>query len=222
MTEDCMADCPRVDPLVTPFIDGALSDPERQAVEHHLRLCPPCWSRVAAERAVRDLLQAHKLALCAPLAPAALRTACACLNRRATAEAARPATVTAGNTEETPGILRVSVPSWRSSPRLAGRAGFRRGLLAASLVVLAGGAFLYQATGQSSRLMAAELTADHIKCQAINAVLGTHQSLEAVEGAMASGYGWRMRLPEDPSLAGLELVASRPCLYAEGKFVHIM
>ena len=39
---------------------------------------------------------------------------------------------------------------------------------------------------------------------------------------MASGFGWRMRLPENPSRAGLELVGSRPCLYAEGKIAHIM
>ena len=49
-----------------------------------------------------------------------------------------------------------------------------------------------------------------------------HQSPETVEGAMVSGFGWRMRLPEHPSRAGLELVGSRPCLYAEGKVAHIM
>ncbi len=41
---------------------------------------------------------------------------------------------------------------------------------------IVGGAFLYQATAQSSRVLAAELAADHVKCFAMNAVLGTHQS----------------------------------------------
>ena len=200
-----MTDCQHFDPLVTPFIDGALSDGERQAVERHLDLCPPCRARVAVEQAVRDLLQAHRLALNAPQAPAALRAACAGLNSRATVDVARRPTFAAGP---------VRAAAWAT--RLAPLA------LAASLVLVVGGAFLYQATDRSSHVMAAELAADHLKCLAMNVVLGAHQSPEAVEGAMASGFGWRMRLPENPSRAGLELVGSRPCLYAEGKIAHIM
>jgi anti-sigma factor RsiW len=200
-----MADCPRFDPLVTPFIDGALSDADRRAVEHHLNLCPPCRWRVSAERAVRALLHARKMALHAPPAPPALRIACAGLRSRATLEAESEPILATGPAR---------AAAWRT--RLAPFA------LAASLVLLVGGALLYQATDQSSRVMAAELTADHMKCLAMNAVFGTHQSSETVEGAMVSGFGWQMRLPENPSRAGLELVGSRPCLYAEGKVAHIM
>ncbi len=94
--------------------------------------------------------------------------------------------------------------------------------LAASLVAVVGGAFLYQATDKSARLLAAELTADHVKCFAMNRALGTHQATAAVESSLASGFGWRAHLPEDPARAGLELVGARPCLYAEGKIAHIM
>ena len=70
--------------------------------------------------------------------------------------------------------------------------------------------------------MAAELTADHMKCFALNGVLGTHQESAAVESSMLSGFDWRLHLPDDPARAGLELVGSRPCLYGEGKVAHIM
>src|SRR5262249_41138358 len=93
---------------------------------------------------------------------------------------------------------------------------------AASLFLIVGGAFLYQATEQSSHLLAAELAADHMKCFAMNAMLGTNQSAETVQSSMASGFGWNMRLPAGAEREGLELVGSRPCLYGEGKIAPIM
>jgi anti-sigma factor RsiW len=70
--------------------------------------------------------------------------------------------------------------------------------------------------------MAAELTADHMKCLAVNSLLGTHQTASVVESSMAAGFEWQARLPEQPERAGLELVGARPCLYAEGRVAHIM
>ena len=95
-------------------------------------------------------------------------------------------------------------------------------VMAASLVTVVGGAFLYQATQRSARVMAAELAADHIKCFALNTALGTHEKASAVETAMLASFDWRMHLPADPSRAGLELVGARPCLYGEGRIAHIM
>ena len=94
--------------------------------------------------------------------------------------------------------------------------------LAASLVTVVGGTFLYQATHRSARVMAAELAADHVKCFAMNRAFGTHEEPSAVESTMLSSFDWRMHLPADPSRAGLELVGARPCLYGEGKIAHIM
>ena len=70
--------------------------------------------------------------------------------------------------------------------------------------------------------MAAELAADHVKCFAMNAALGTRQVPSTVESTMLSSFDWRMHLPADPSRAGLELIGARPCLYGEGKIAHIM
>jgi hypothetical protein len=95
--------------------------------------------------------------------------------------------------------------------------------LAASVVIGVGGAFLYERSAHSTRLMAAELTADHLKCfRVLNTLLGTHHDQAHVEGEMASSFGWPMHLPANPEREGLELVGARPCLYPEGKIAHIM
>src|SRR5881628_2208257 len=87
---------------------------------------------------------------------------------------------------------------------------------------MVGGAFVYQLTDSSARVLAAELTADHVKCFAMNAMLGTHERLSTVESAMMSDFGWPAHLPHDAASVGLELVGARPCLYGEGKIAHIM
>ena len=219
-----MLNCHSIDPLVTPFIDGELPDADRLAVAAHLSHCPPCHSRVVAEQAVHELIRARRstLTVCAP---EPLRRRCAQLAGLQASEAAVPGA---------PASPAGTLPSTRSSPGTSSRS-FRPILadrswaarlapfaLAASLVVVVGGAFLYQATESSARLLAAELTADHLKCFAMNRALGTRQMPAAVESSMASAFNWRMQLPEDPARAGLELIGSRPCLYAEGKIAHIM
>jgi anti-sigma factor RsiW len=111
-------------------------------------------------------------------------------------------------------------------PRAGWRAPWRAGLaplaLTASLVLLVAGAFLYQATHYSSRVLAAELAADHVKCFTANALLGTHDAPAAVERSMMSAFGWQLHLPEQFDASGLELVGSRRCLYGEGKVAHLM
>ena len=193
--------CDRIDPLVTPFVDGDLPDPDRRVVEEHLRACPPCYSRVAAEREVRELIRARVPLLNKADAPDALHAKCWQIARGTPQTAGAAPRVTAG------------LPLPR---RLAPYA------LAASLVLVVGGAFVYQATDQSSRVMAAELTADHLKCFAMNGRFGKHEGAAAVEASMADSFGWRMHLPEAPARAGLELVGSRQCFYGQGEIAHIM
>lgn len=197
-----MPDCYQIDQLVTPFVDGELPDPDRRAVEEHLRVCPPCHSRVVAEREVHALIRARVPALSGTEAPDALHAKCWGLARMKPPAADAAARAVA---------LPVRWPT-----RLAPYA------LAASLVLVVVGAFVYQATAMSAHVLAAELTADHMKCFAMNRALGMQQAPAAVESSMASGFDWRMRLPDDPARAGLELVGSRPCLYGEGTIAHIM
>jgi len=219
-----MLNCQSIDRLVTPFIDGELPDADRLAVAAHLSHCPPCHSRVVAEQAVHELIRTRRSALTV-CAPEPLRRRCAQLaglQASAAALAGAPA-----SPDGTLASTRVSsVTSSRSFTQILADRSWARRLapfaLAASLVVVVGGAFLYQATESSARLLAAELTADHLKCFAMNRALGTRQMPAAVESSMASAFNWRMQLPEDPARAGLELIGSRPCLYAEGKIAHIM
>jgi anti-sigma factor RsiW len=194
--------CNRIDPLVTPFVDGELPDPDRRAVEDHLRICPPCHSRVDAEREVHALIRARVPALRKVDAPDALHARCWAMARL------KPDADHAAATAPAPSVA----PSKRLAPYA----------LAASLVIVVGGAFVYQATDKSARVMAAELTADHVKCFAMNRAFGMHAGAAAVESSMADIFDWRMHLPADPAKAELELVGSRECLYGEGEIAHIM
>jgi anti-sigma factor RsiW len=215
-----MPNCHVIDPLVTPFVDGELADTERHLVEDHLCKCPPCHSRVTAERAVHELIRA-RLTVLGVAAPQPLRTRCQALAARAAAERATNAAQ--------PGVATPAHVAPRASSLAPGGIGSSAWVarltpyaLAASLVLVVGGAFVYQATESSALVLATELTADHMKCFAMNAALGTHQMPATVESSMQLSFGWRMHLPEEPQRAGLELVGSRPCLYGEGKIAHIM
>jgi len=212
-----MSECQRFDPLVTPFVDDQLPDADRRAVEGHLRACAPCHSRVDAERAVRELIRAQRAALERPCAPNALRVQCSQLSPFADA----------GHTPPVAARERSFVTAWlprREAPLVPTSLARRAAplALAASVALLAGGGFLYRLTDSSSRVLAAELTADHVKCFALNGLLNTSAEPAAVERSMLSGFGWRMHVPDGESTAGLELVGSRPCLYGEGKIAHIM
>src|SRR5262249_28355669 len=76
-----MPSCQQIDALITPYIDGELADADRRAVQEHLRRCPPCYSREAAERAVRDLCRDRRAAMTATHAPESLHAACARIAR---------------------------------------------------------------------------------------------------------------------------------------------
>ena len=206
-----MLTCQTFDPLITPYIDGEIGDADRRAVDQHLRSCQSCYSRVAAERAVHDLVRARSGTLASARAPESLRKACSAIVTNYESPADR---------HQTPGTRRpvFGTARWRPATvsHLAPYA------LAASLVLFVGGAFVYQATGRSDRVMAAELAADHVRCFAMNAVLGTHHGAAAVESSIADSFGWRIHFPEDRAVEQLEVVDGRPCLYAKGKIAHIM
>jgi anti-sigma factor RsiW len=191
-----MPDCDQIDPLVTPFVDGDITPADRHLVDRHLQACLACRSRVNAEQAVHALLRERRTVLVADGTPPGLRARLASLGQSAAAP---------------PPAAR----SWR--PRVMPLA------LAASLVLVVAAAFVYEATARSTQLLAAELTADHLKCfRVINNVMGTHHEAQAVESSMASGFNWQMHLPEHAEQIGLELVGARPCLYGEGIVAHIM
>ncbi len=201
-----MPECSHIDALVTPFVDDVLPEGERQTVTRHIAACPACRAKVAVERSIRSLMQARRADL-TPQAPATLKSRCAGLCSRPTSPV-------------------VDFASSRTAARVASLSAWRARLapyaLAASLLLAVTGAFIYQATRSSSRVLAAELALDHEKCFRLNALLGTQHSPESVETAMADGFDWHMRLPDISEDDHVSLVGSRPCLYGEGKTAHIM
>jgi anti-sigma factor RsiW len=200
-----MSSCSSIEPLVTPYVDNELDPTECGVLEYHLDKCPPCRSRVEAERSVRTLLQERRQTLHQQRAPGSLRVRCASLSRKPVPERFGPLGWIGG-------LLALRPVAARLAPLT----------VAATLVMLVGGAFVYRVTDSSPTVMAAELTADHVKCFVINAVLRTKDSPDAVESSLASGFNWNMHVPADAEREGLELVGSRPCLYGEGKVAHIM
>src|SRR4051812_31758255 len=125
-----MSDCTSIDPLITSYVDDDIDGAARRRVDDHVRRCPPCHSRVAAERAVRQLVRAKRADISRETASPALRARCLAL-RAAKASAA--------------------ASGWRVRVKPFA--------MAAGLVLVAGGVFVYEATGRSTRLLAAELTA---------------------------------------------------------------
>ncbi len=209
-----MAKCTEIDPLVTRYIDGELSPADRAVVHDHLNRCPPCQSRVAAESAVTELLHARKPQLAAEHAPASLHSRCAKLASGAPIDASTPLQPPANLRSEAPPTARGTTRGVRL--RMAPLA------LAASLVLAVAGAFLYVGTQYSTRLLAAELCTDHLTCFAANSVSGARHTASTVESSMLSGFGWRVHLPEQFDLSGLELVTGRRCLYGEGRVAHLL
>ncbi len=200
-----MPDCSRIDALVTPFVDGELPESEIQAVAGHLSACPLCRAKVAAEESIRALIHERRRELCG-YAPSALKARCAKL--------------AAGQ----PGTSRV-LPMPARAERPAAQSGWRLRLMplgiAAALFLIVG-TLVYQATSSSSRVLAAELTADHEKCFRLNKLLGTHDTAEGIERSMASYFGWHMQMPNLDEHQDISVVGSRPCLYGEGTTAHIM
>jgi anti-sigma factor RsiW len=208
-----MSECASIDPLVTPYVDGELSASDRMRLEAHLAKCPPCHSRVAAERAVHHMFEERRGAFTSSCAPAALKAKCTA--------ACRPPLPVAPAASMSPAAI--SQPPFTPPPATRSFASrFAPFAAAAALIVIVGGTFVYQATERSAHVLAAELAADHMKCFALNSVLRTQQSRAAVESSMLAGFDWRMAVPEGDEADRLELVGARPCLYGEGKIAHIM
>src|SRR5438270_8278332 len=84
-----MSDCRSIDPLITPYVDGDIDSAGRLRVDDHVRACPPCHSRVTAERAVRTLIRARRGDIAASCAPEMLRARCAALRGGALSGASR-------------------------------------------------------------------------------------------------------------------------------------
>lgn len=208
-----MSDCHSIESLVTPYVDGELPAGDLASIDRHLAACPRCRSRVEAERSVQCLLADRRDALAAVSAPVALRTRCR-----------QPAVATRVDAPGRPGgagLGRVAaLPAARSIPGWRARA--LPLAVAATLLIALASLAVYRLTQSPVRVIAAELTADHVKCFVLHGGRADRPSTAEVEQALSTMFGWSADLPGAPEQAGLELVGARPCLYAEGRVAHIM
>jgi anti-sigma factor RsiW len=180
-----MNDCRRIAERLTSYADNALPADERAAIDRHLAACPPCRRAAVHEQGGRTLLRECSSRLKGDALPPGLRTRCEALAR----DYAR----------------RRATPAWR--------AGLLRGVLSALIILVAGGLTLSFATHRSDTVLAAQLTADHVKCFRIFAKPDSPGL-----GAADVEQGIPPSSPEQ----GVQLIGARRCVYADGMMRHVM
>lgn len=188
-----MSDCRNLEPMLAPYVDGEAEPRTRAAVDGHLAACPPCRDRVAAERAARELLTAHRHEL-RTCASDALRRRCAA--HRLPLAAPLPSSR---------GFIRRTVVPLT---------------MAASLLLVVG-TILVLGLNRGVELFAAQLAVDHVKChhfagkqESADPVLLSEQ--------WKRERGWTLEVPASAPQHGLQLVTVRRCGSTEGANAHIL
>jgi anti-sigma factor RsiW len=193
--------CRRICDLLTQYADGTLPDAQRVEVQRHLDACPPCRVTAGKECGARQLLRAcaERLRAAEPLPPG-LRTRCQAAPRSGKGQGA-PAS-----------------RSWfRPSMRFA---------IAAAVMVFVG-ALLSVVTRQSDALLAAQLTADHVKCFGLfRPDEGKTMNSGDAQRMLHDRFGLDVHVPGSSSgssnSASVDLLNARTCLYADGRVPHLM
>jgi anti-sigma factor RsiW len=191
--------CRRICDLLAQYADETLSEAERAEVRRHLAACPPCRTIAGQECGARQLLRACADRLKAETLPPGLRSRCQALS----ADASR------------------SRRSWwlrRLTP-----------LVVTALLIVLGGSLFSLVTRHSDALLAAQLTADHMKCFDIfRPSDGATMESAAAQRMLAARFGLDVHIPPSIPKDGasatdaVQLVDARQCLYAEGRIPHVM
>lgn len=189
-----MNDCRRTVERLAAYADESLAREERDEVERHLSACPPCRASASEERAGRAALRACADRLRTAPLPPGLRSRCEAVAR-----------------ERAQGTARFN---WRT--RLV------PALLTAVLIIVTAAMIFALATRQSAALLAAQLTADHVKCFGDTTPDASALDAADAENALASRYGWNVHVPPSQERDGVRLVGARRCLYAEGRIPHML
>lgn len=93
--------------------------------------------------------------------------------------------------------------------------------VAATMLLTAMGVFIYGVTSASSRLLAAQLALDHLKCVQL---VGNGTVINPTKAARdwAQQYHWTPRVPPASQVRGASLVGVRRCLYGHGHLAHLL
>ncbi|HXD18272.1 MAG TPA: zf-HC2 domain-containing protein [Vicinamibacterales bacterium] len=93
----------------------------------------------------------------------------------------------------------------------------------AALLILLVGALLSIVTRQSDALLAAQLTADHIKCFGLfRPTEGKTLDAEQAQKLLSDRFGLDVHVPPSSGQEDLSLLNARTCLYADGRIPHLM
>ena len=131
-----MSDCRRTAERLGPWAEDTLPATERAEVDRHLADCPPCRVAADCERGARQVLRACADRLRHEPLPPGFRTRCEALAREQASGRARA------------GWLRTLAPV----------------TIVAILLVFTASTLFSLATRRSDALLAAQLTADQVKC----------------------------------------------------------
>jgi len=94
--------------------------------------------------------------------------------------------------------------------------------VAALLIVLTGILFSF-VTRHSDALLAAQLTADHVKCFGLfRPAVGESMDSAQAQRMLAARFGLDVHVPPSSDTEVVELVNARRCLYADGRMPHLM
>jgi anti-sigma factor RsiW len=186
-------DCRKTSERLTPYVDDALPSAERTDVEKHLDACPPCRQSAIEEQGGRTIVRECADRLRQSPLPPGLRSRCEALAR----DHGRVSTIA----------------SWRA--RLVPLT------LIATIVIVAGLALFSLATRRSNAVLAAQLTADHVKCfEVFNPI--EEGNAQQIEQQLEDKYGWDMHVPPSSPQDDVRLLGGRRCLYADGQVPHLM
>lgn len=92
-----------------------------------------------------------------------------------------------------------------------------------AMLILFTGVLFSVVTRQSDALLAAQLTADHVKCFSLfRPADGQTMAAAQAQQMLASRFGLDVHVPPSSDKDAVELVSARRCLYAEGRIPHLM
>jgi len=114
-----------------------------------------------------------------------------------------------------------ALASGQTTPRAWLRPSMRFAI--AALLILLVGALLSIVTRQSDALLAAQLTADHVKCFGLfRPGEGTTMDAAQAQRMLAERFGLDVHVPPSSTEGSVDLLNARRCLYADGRIPHLM
>jgi anti-sigma factor RsiW len=188
--------CQRICDLLAQYADGMLTAEQRAEVQRHLDACPPCRAVSAKECGARMLL----------------RTCAARLKSEST-----------GATPIPPGLRTRCQALSAASHATRSWFSWLLPIAVTGLTIAFAGSLLSIATRHSDTLLAAQLTADHMKCFGLfGPKEGQTLDAGAAQQMLATRFGLDAHVPPSSQADGVDLVNARRCFYADGRVPHLM